>query len=104
MRGKEESTRQGGKQNTRAGVTQVPIQTAGVSKKVQALKGAQQTKPGTVPGGEKGHRIGRENNLRRGRNQYLTLSEFWGKAVRKRKAEQEKNEGARNLIRRQPGP
>lgn len=96
MRGKEESKRQGGKQNTRAGVTQVPTQTAGVSKKTQHLKGAQQTKAGTVPGGEKPDRIGRENNLRRGRNQYLTLSEFWGERREKGEGRARKKEGDRN--------
>jgi len=35
-------------------------------------------KTASVPGGEKSDRTGKGNNLRRGRNLYVTLSEFWG--------------------------
>lgn len=54
----------------------MPVQTAGVSKKIEELEGAQQTKTASVPGGEKLDRLGRENNMRRGRNLCFTLSEF----------------------------
>lgn len=71
-------------------MTQMPIQTVDVSKKIEQLQGAQQTKTGSVPGAEKPDKIGRENNLRRGRNLNFTLSEFWGEGLEKGKVEKEK--------------
>ena len=77
-------------------MTQMPIQTAGVSNKIEELKGSQQTKTGSVPGEEKPDRIGRENYLRRERNLYFTLSEFWGGGLEKAEGRERKKEGARN--------
>lgn len=77
-------------------MTQITIQTVGVNKKIEELNGAQKTKSGSVPGGEKPDMIGRQNNLRRGRNLYFTSSELWGEGLEKGEGREIKKEGARN--------
>lgn len=76
-------------------MTQITIQTVCVRKKIEELNGAQKTESGSVPG-EKPDMIGRQNNLRRGRNLYFTLSELWGEGLERGEGRERVKEGARN--------